>query len=118
MVHDAEVARYNFVLQHGAGWYVDPVSVVSDDDDGALGGRGGRTVILKSCFSEHYSQRDSNKSILKADYNIQAGGQKAWERFLCQTDSHLQEASVSTQKQQTVSSEGQPVSVIVRPSNI
>lgn len=85
MVHDAEVARYNFVLQHGAGWYVDPVSVVSDDDDGALGGRGGRTVILKSCFSEHYSQRDSNKSILKADYNIQAGGQKAWERFLWQT---------------------------------
>lgn len=50
MVHDAEVARYNFVLQHGAGWYVDPVSVVSDDDDGALGGRGGRTVILKPFF--------------------------------------------------------------------
>lgn len=40
MVHDAEVARYNLVLQHGAGWDVDPVPVVGDDDDGALGGRG------------------------------------------------------------------------------
>lgn len=50
MVHDAEVARNNFVLQHGAGWYVDPVSVVSDDDDGALGGRGGGKLIVRSFF--------------------------------------------------------------------
>lgn len=49
MIHDAEVARYDFVLQHGAGWYVDPVSVVSDDDDGALGGSG--KLILKSFYS-------------------------------------------------------------------
>lgn len=69
VVHDAEVARYNFVLQHGAGWYVDPVSVVSDDDDGALGGRGGRTVTLKPFFSWHYYQ-SGLKWILKADYNI------------------------------------------------
>lgn len=48
MVHDAQVARYDFVLQHGAGWDVNPVSVVSDDDDGALGGRGDTTVSLKS----------------------------------------------------------------------
>lgn len=48
MVHDAEVARNNLVLQHGAGWDVDPVSVVSDDDDRALGGRGGGKLILKS----------------------------------------------------------------------
>lgn len=39
MVHDAEVARYNFVLQHGAGWNINPVPVVGDDDDGALRGR-------------------------------------------------------------------------------
>lgn len=38
VVHDAEVAWYDFVLQHGAGWDVDPVSVVSDDDDGPLDG--------------------------------------------------------------------------------
>lgn len=38
VVHDAEVAWYDFVLQHGAGWDVDPVSVVGDDDDGALDG--------------------------------------------------------------------------------
>lgn len=36
MVHDAEVARYDFVLQHGAGWNINPISVVGDDDDGAL----------------------------------------------------------------------------------
>lgn len=54
MVHDAEVARNYFVLQHGAGWYVDPVSVVSDDDDGALGGRGGGALL----------------SIMKKDYKI------------------------------------------------
>lgn len=36
VVQDTEVARYNFVFQHGAGWYIDPISVVSDDDDGAL----------------------------------------------------------------------------------
>lgn len=47
MVHDAEVARYYFVLQHGAGWYVDPVPVVSDDDDGALGREGGGMMHLK-----------------------------------------------------------------------
>lgn len=54
MVHDAEVARNNFVLQHGAGWYVDPVSVVSDDDDGALGGRGGGKLISKSFLLLHF----------------------------------------------------------------
>lgn len=48
MIHDAEVPRYDLVLQHGAGRYVDPVSVVSDDDDGALGGSG--KLILKSFF--------------------------------------------------------------------
>lgn len=36
VVHDAEVARYDFVLQHGAGWNINPISVVGDDDDGAL----------------------------------------------------------------------------------
>lgn len=56
VVHDAEVARYYFVLQHGAGWYVDPVSVVSDDDDGALGGRGDKTVLLQAFLSKHYYQ--------------------------------------------------------------
>lgn len=50
VVHDAQVARYDFVLQHGASWDVDPVSVVSDDDDSALGGRGDTTVSLKSGF--------------------------------------------------------------------
>lgn len=38
VVHDAEVARYDFVLQHGAGWYINPITVVGDDDDGALSG--------------------------------------------------------------------------------
>lgn len=36
MVHDAQVARYDFVFQHGAGGNINPVSVVGDDDDGAL----------------------------------------------------------------------------------
>lgn len=61
MVHDAQVARYDFVLQHGAGWDVDPVSVVSDDDDGALGGRGDTTVSLKSGLNCR-TKADSNIS--------------------------------------------------------
>lgn len=36
VVQDAEVARYNFVLKHGASWNIDPISVVGDDDDGSL----------------------------------------------------------------------------------
>lgn len=36
VVHDAEVARYDFVFQHGAGWNINPISVVGDNDDGAL----------------------------------------------------------------------------------
>lgn len=44
MVHDAEVARYNFVFQHGAGRNINPISVVGDDDDSALGG--GRAMGL------------------------------------------------------------------------
>lgn len=44
VVHDAEVARYDFVLQHGAGWYINPITVVGDDDDGALSG--GRATAL------------------------------------------------------------------------
>lgn len=36
VVHDAEVARHDLVLQHGAGWYINPIPVVGDDDDGAL----------------------------------------------------------------------------------
>lgn len=36
VVQDAEVARYDFVLEHGAGWDIDPISVVGDDDDGSL----------------------------------------------------------------------------------
>lgn len=46
VVHDAEVARYDFVLQHGAGWYIDPISVVGNDDDGALRREGGGTISL------------------------------------------------------------------------
>lgn len=38
VVHDAEVARYDFVLQHGAGWYINPITMVGNDDDGALSG--------------------------------------------------------------------------------
>lgn len=63
MVHDAEVARNYFVLQHGAGWNVDPVSVVSDDDDGALGGRGGGKLILKSFFLLQHYYRSWRKMI-------------------------------------------------------
>lgn len=51
MVHDAEVAGHDFVLQHGAGWYVNPITVVGDDDDGAL--RGGRTKGLSGLFGLH-----------------------------------------------------------------
>lgn len=36
VVQDAEVARHDFVFQHGAGWNIDPIPVVGDDDDGAL----------------------------------------------------------------------------------
>lgn len=36
MVQDAEVAGYDFVLQHGAGGNINPISMVGDDDDGAL----------------------------------------------------------------------------------
>lgn len=39
MVHDAQVARHDFVFQHGTGRNVDAIPVVGDDDDGALGGR-------------------------------------------------------------------------------
>lgn len=47
VVHDAEVARYNFVFQHGAGRDVNPISVVGDDDDGALqGGRAMSSVLF------------------------------------------------------------------------
>lgn len=36
VVQDPEVTRYYFVFQHGAGWDIDAISVVGDDDDGAL----------------------------------------------------------------------------------
>lgn len=36
MVQDAQVPGDDLVFQHGAGWNVDPISVVGDDDDGAL----------------------------------------------------------------------------------
>lgn len=36
VVQDAEVAGYDFVFQHGARRNIDPISVVGDDDDGAL----------------------------------------------------------------------------------
>lgn len=36
VVQDAEVAGYDFVFQHGASRNIDPISVVGDDDDGAL----------------------------------------------------------------------------------
>lgn len=36
VVQDAEVAGHDLIFQHGAGWNVDPISVVGDDDDGAL----------------------------------------------------------------------------------
>lgn len=48
MVHDAEVARYDFVLQHGASWNINAIPVVGDDDDGALwGGRHRQEDTLK-----------------------------------------------------------------------
>lgn len=36
VIEDAEVARYDLVFQHGASWNINPISVVGDDDDGAL----------------------------------------------------------------------------------
>lgn len=36
VVHDAQVAGHYLVLQHGAGRDIDAISVVGDDDDGAL----------------------------------------------------------------------------------
>lgn len=39
VVQNAQVAGHYLVLQHGAGGNVDAVSMVGDDDDGALWGR-------------------------------------------------------------------------------
>ena len=36
MVENSQIAGYNFVLQDCSGWNVDPVAMVSDDDDGPL----------------------------------------------------------------------------------
>jgi len=36
VVQDAKVTRYDLVLEHGAGWNIDPIAVVGDDDDGSL----------------------------------------------------------------------------------
>lgn len=74
MVHDAEVARNNFVLQHGAGWNVDPVSVVSNDDDGALGGRGGGKLILKSFFLT------ALLSIMMKDYKVSSRSRRRMQK--------------------------------------
>lgn len=120
MIHDAEVPRYDFVLQHGAGRYVDPVSVVSDDDDGALGGSG--KLILKSFFFfpffflQHFYQSRLN-CILKADYNISSRRSRRLEKlFLWQfRHNHLHKLVKLTQKQENVIFEGQ--GVIVRPSH-
>lgn len=96
MVHDAEVARNNFVLQHGAGWNVDPVSVVSNDDDGALGGRGGGKLILKSFFFSFFT---ALLSIMMKDYKVKKKNVKGFSQ------------------QQNVIFEGQPMGVTVLPSN-
>lgn len=36
VVQDAEVAGHDFVFQHGTGRNIDAISVVGNDDDGAL----------------------------------------------------------------------------------
>lgn len=36
VVQDAQVPGDDLVFQHGSGWNVDPVSVISDDDNRAL----------------------------------------------------------------------------------
>lgn len=36
VVQDAKVTGYDLVLEHGAGWNIDPIAVVGDDDDGSL----------------------------------------------------------------------------------
>lgn len=61
MVHDAEVARYDFVFQHGAGWNINPISVVGNDDDGAL--RGGRAMSLVYVCQSQKRRRELIKAI-------------------------------------------------------
>lgn len=51
VVQDTEVAGHYFVFQHGAGRNIDPIAVVGDDDDGALGRRG-REVMSSSLLEE------------------------------------------------------------------
>lgn len=46
VVQDTKVARYDFIFQHGTGRYIDPISVVGDDDDGPLPTR----QAVKFCF--------------------------------------------------------------------
>ena len=36
MIEDAEVAGYDLVLQESSGWDIDPLSVISDDDNSSL----------------------------------------------------------------------------------
>ena len=34
MVQNSQISRHDLVLQDGAGWDIDPVPMVGDDDDG------------------------------------------------------------------------------------